>query len=31
MIFTCIVCEHKFYYLDFDCDERMCDDCMETE
>ena len=31
MKFTCCKCEHKFYYLDMDLDERMCFDCLDEE
>ncbi len=29
MVFTCIVCEHKFNQNDMDTEERMCLECME--
>ena len=29
MEFTCCKCEHKFYYLDLDLDEKMCYECLD--
>lgn len=31
MEFTCCKCEHRFYYLDMDLDEKMCYDCLYEE
>jgi len=31
MEFTCCKCEHKFYYLEMDLDERMCFSCLYEE